>query len=61
VRRGDGHPFLDAYVADTALLGEAERGWQELRAAGQRGELGRHPRRYKRGLRRYLRRTGYLR
>jgi hypothetical protein len=59
-RREYGHPILDAYVADTALLGEIDRGWRELRAAARRGELGRHPGRYERGLRRYLEKRGYL-
>jgi subtilisin-like proprotein convertase family protein len=58
-RREEGHPSLDAYVADMALLGEADRGWRAVRAAGRRGELGRHPRRYLRGLRAYLERRGY--
>lgn len=55
-----GHPILDAYVADTALLGEIDLGWRELHAAARRGELGRHPARYERGLRRYLEKKGYL-
>jgi hypothetical protein len=59
-RRDYGHPVLDAYVADTALLGDVDRGWREVRAAARRGELGRRPGRYERGLRRYLKKTGYL-
>jgi hypothetical protein len=59
-RREEGHPSLDAYVADMALLGEVDRGWRAVRAAGRRGELGRHPGRYLRGLRRYLERKGYV-
>jgi subtilisin-like proprotein convertase family protein len=59
-RREYGHPVLDAYVADTALLGEIDLGWRELDAAARRGELGRQPARYERGLRRYLEKKGYL-
>jgi subtilisin-like proprotein convertase family protein len=70
-RRGrtDARGLLPAYLADEIMLGRAERGWSRLELAFRRGDLGRtatkdgYPagRRYLAALRRYLRRTGYLR
>lgn len=68
-RIDDVRGVLAAWMADKALLGEAARGWRTLEAARRRGELGRGRllygtpagRAYLAALRRFLRRTGYLR
>ncbi len=56
---GGGPPALDAYVAETCLLGRFREAWAFAVRAGAGGQLGRRPRHYLRGLRRYLRSAGY--
>jgi subtilisin-like proprotein convertase family protein len=53
--------LIDAYVAEKAMIGEGGEAWRRAGLAARRGDLGRHPRRYLRGLRAYLVKTGYLR
>lgn len=68
-RVDDVRGVLAAWMADKALLGEAADGWRALEAARRRGQLGRGRmlygtpagRAYVAALRRFLRRTGYLR
>jgi subtilisin-like proprotein convertase family protein len=68
-RDADVRGILAAYVADQYLLGHAASGWALVDEAYARGDLGRaasengYPagRAYVRALRRFLRRTGYIR
>jgi hypothetical protein len=68
--RGDVRGVLAAYMADMYMLGEQQKGWQQLRAALERGDLdlngrnsypgpGPYGQAYLNKLRRFLVRTGY--